>query len=81
MLDHPLVWWSGKPNRSPVGEKLSGASKAAKLDAPATRGHVLLGVLLCIVVICFLHLSEEPAADTPSMAAGNDGGGTAAVHY
>jgi hypothetical protein len=64
-----------------LGEKLSGASKAAKLDAPATRGHVLLGVLLCIGVICFLHLSEEPAADTPSMAAGNDGGGTAAVHY
>ena len=24
MLDHPLVWWSGKPNRSPVQQVIVG---------------------------------------------------------
>eukprot|EP01043_Picozoa_sp_COSAG02_P002008 COSAG02_NODE_44_length_45948_cov_81.673493_27_plen_507_part_00 len=65
-----------------VGKGLGGVVEAAKLEAPASRGTVLAAVLCCFVVmILFVDFGSAPPADRPADVSGNNGGGSAAVHY
>jgi hypothetical protein len=78
----PVAAASSGGGTAAAGKGLSGVVEAAKLDAPASRGTVLAAVLCCFVVmLLFVDFGSTPPADRPSDVSGNNGGGSAAVHY
>ena len=78
----PVAASGGGSGSGKAGQGLAGAVEAAKLGEPATRGNVLVAVLVCfIVMLLFVDFGSTPPADRPAQVGGNNGGGSAAVHY